>query len=157
MKAVYLMLMVTVTTIFSSCEKEGPTGKDGNANVVSKTFSSSSWREVNNRWLIDLEFPAITQEIMNTGAVLVYLKINDEYAQLPLTFYPSELYSTTIRIAKSIGVITVIWSDSDLLISQNPGRQTFKVVVIAASQMGPNPNVDFSDYQEVISTYNIEN
>ena len=153
-----LVLLVTMT-IFSSCKKEGPAGpagKDGNANVVSSTITSSSWAYTEPSWAITFTDPAITQEIINSGAVLVYIKVGDNYTQLPLTFYLSSSYSSTIEVSTFVGGLSLFWTDSDLVQPNNPGSQTFKVVVIAGSGMIQNPNVDYSNYEEVKSKFNLE-
>lgn len=152
-----LVLLVTMT-IFSSCKKEGPAGpagEDGNANVVSSTITSSSWAYTAPSWAITFTYPAITQEIINSGAVLVYIKVGNNYNQLPLTFYPSASYSSTIEVSTFVGGLSLLWTDSDLIQPNNPGSQTFKVVVIAASGLIQNPNVDYSNYEEVKSTFSL--
>jgi hypothetical protein len=152
-----LVLLVTMT-IFSSCKKEGPAGpagEDGNANVVSSTITSSSWAYTAPSWAISFTYPAITQDIINSGAVLVYIKVGNNYSQLPLTFYQSASYSSTIEVSTFVGGLSLFWTDSDLTQPNNPGSQTFKVVVIAASGLIQNPNVDYSNYEEVKSTFNI--
>lgn len=158
-KTISALLLLVTMTLFSSCKKEGPAGpagKDGNANVVSSTITSSSWAYAAPSWVITFTNPAITQEIINSGAVLVYLKVGNSYNQLPLTFYPSSDYSTTIEVSTFVGGLSLFWTDSDLIQPINPGSRTFKVVVIAASGRIQNPNVDYSNYEEVKSTFNLE-
>jgi len=153
-----LLLLVTVTT-FSSCKKEGPAGpagQDGNANVVSSTITSSAWAYNAPSWAITFTYPAITQEIINSGAVLVYLKVGNNYNQLPLTFYPSSSYSSTVEVSNFVGGLSLIWTDSDLTQPNNPGSRTFKVVVISSSGMIQNPNVDFSKYEEVKAIFDLK-
>ena len=67
----------------------GPAGSPGNANVVSGTFSVAPTEYVNGFWYFQVEggtqgnpakvatvaVPAITADIANNGAVLVYLKV----------------------------------------------------------------------------------
>lgn len=160
-KTISTLLLLVTMTIFSSCKKEGPEGPagkdgvDGNANVVSSTITSSAWAYNAPSWAITFTYPAITQEIINSGAVLVYIKVGNNYNQLPLTFYQSSSYSTTIEVTTFAGGLSLIWTDSDLTQPNNPGSQTFKVVVIAASGMIQNPNVDYSNYEEVKSTFNL--
>jgi hypothetical protein len=155
-KTISVLLFVSTMTIFSSCSKEGPAGKDGNANVVSSTITSSSWVYNDPTWAITFNYPAITQEIINSGAVLVYMKVGNNYNQLPLTFYQSSSYSTTIEASNFVGGLTLFWTDSDLTQPINPGSRTFKVVVISASGMMQNPDVDYSNYEEVKTIFNIE-
>jgi hypothetical protein len=154
-----LLLLVTIT-FFSSCKKEGPAGlagKDGNANVVSSTITSSSWAYTAPSWATTFDYPAITQDIINSGAVLVYLKVGNNYNQLPLTFYQTSSYSSTIEVSTFVGGLSLLWTDSDLTQPNNPGSPTFKIVVIASSGMIQNPNVDYSNYEDVKATFNLKN
>jgi hypothetical protein len=155
-KIIYLALMVvSLTTLFSGCKKEGPAGKDGNANVVSSSTTVSNWVYEGSSWKSIIPYPAITQDIINSGAVLVYMKTGESYNQLPLTFYQNPAYSTTIEVSTVVGGLALYWSDSDLSQPINPGTRTFKVVVIASSGMIQNPDVDYSNYEEVKSAFNL--
>lgn len=158
-KTICTLLIFTSLTIFYSCQKEGPTGKDGidgNANVVSSSITASSWTFNDPSWKITFTYPAITQEIINTGAVLVYLKVGESYNQLPLTFYQSSDYSTSVEVSTFLGGLSIFWTDSDLTQPANPGSRTFKVVVIAASNIYKNKNINYSNYLEVKAAYNLE-
>ena len=89
-----------------SCGKTGPAGPQGNANVVEDTFTitSSQWlwnsqynfetspggsTEYFTRYY-DAAFPSATQDILNTGMVLVYFTPNpinnNQWAPLPYQF-----------------------------------------------------------------------
>ena len=155
-KTISTSLLLLSIVLLSGCEKEGPAGADGNANVVSTTFTSSAWTFNSPSWMLSYNYPAITQEIINTGAVLVYIRVNNSYNQLPLTFYQSSDYSTTIEVSNSVGGVNIFWTDSDLVQPINPGTQTFKVVVIAASAKIQNPGVDYSNYEDVESAFNLK-
>ena len=166
-KFITIGLLIAGATSLSSCEKEGsvgPAGKDGidgsdgsdgNANVVSSTITSSSWAYSNPSWVISFTYPAITQSIIDEGAVLVYIKVGNGYTQLPLTIYQSPNYSTSIEVSTFVGGLSLFWTDSDLIQPTNPGEHTFKVVVIAASGLIQNPNVDLGNYEEVKDAFNL--
>ena len=161
MKAINTFSFISLMLIFFGCEKEGPAGPagpagaDGNANVVSTNVTSSAWVYVNSSWEISFAYPEITQEIINSGAVLVYIKVNESYNQLPLTFYQSQEYSTSIQVSTYNGGVTMFWSDSDLVQPINPGSQTFKIVVIASSVMRQNPNVNYNNYEDVSRAFDL--
>jgi hypothetical protein len=137
------------------CTKEGPQGPPGNANVVSSTISSSAWAYSSPSWSITFTYPAITQDIIDKGAVLVYLKNGQAFAQLPLTIYQTSSYSTSIEVASFVGGVKIFWTDSDLIQPDNPGNREFKIVVIAASGLAKNPNLDLNDYNAVKQAYNL--
>jgi hypothetical protein len=141
------------------CTKEGPigpAGADGNANVVSSTISSSNWVYNSPSWSITFSYPAITQNIIDKGAVLVYLKNGQAYTQLPLTIYSSATFSSSLEVNSFVGGVKVFWTDSDLTQPSNPGNREFKVVVIAASGLAQNPNLDFKNYEAVKLAYNLK-
>jgi hypothetical protein len=140
------------------CTKEGPTGPagaNGNANVVSSTISSSNWVFNSPSWSNTFTYPAITQDIIDKGAVLVYLKNGQAYSQLPLTIFQSASYSTSLEVASFPGGVKIFWTDSDLTQPNNPGNKEFKIVVIAASGLAQNPNLDFENYDAVKRAYNL--
>lgn len=152
------MFLITGSMILSGCAKEGPAGddgKDGNANVVSTTVTSSAWAYSAPSWYLNLPAAAVTQNIINTGAVLVYAKVGDSYNQLPLTFYQSASYSTTVEVSSYAGGVNLIWTDSDLTQPNTPTLQTFKIVAISSAGLAQNPDLDFSNYEEVVSAYEI--
>ena len=160
LKTIFSLLILTSSLIFSSCTKEGPVGpagKDGNANVVSSTLTNVSWDEDGNTWVINLTYPAITQEIINSGAVLVYIGGNNSYTQLPFTIYSSDEYSTSFNYAVSVGSIQIECSDSDLILPQQPGNVNIKVVVIASSQKHLIQDTDVSNYNEIKDALNLPN
>lgn len=148
--------------LFTGCKKEGPpgkdgtNGKDGNANVVSSSVTSGGWSYVSPSWEQAFTYPAITQNILDKGAVLVYVQSGSNYYQLPYTFYPSSTYSRTYTYVHYLGGLKVFVTDSDLTQPTNPGTLTFKVVVIAASGRAANPNVNYNDYNAVKKAFNLQ-
>lgn len=154
--------MIIGMLVFSTSCKKGDTGpagtngKDGNANVVSSTITSSNWVYTSPSWKIDFTYPAITQSIIDNGAVLVYLQVGSAYNQLPLTTYPSSTYSRTYEVSSYVGGVAIYATDSDLTQPANPGSKKFKVVVIAASGLKQNPNVNLDNYEEVKAAFNIQ-
>ncbi len=76
MKKLLLLCCLTALTFFG-CKKgdtgaPGTNGTNGNANVQSFTFTNQPW--VNSYSEIDLSVPAITQTILDKGAIIVYCK-----------------------------------------------------------------------------------
>ena len=150
--------------LFTGCKKgdtgpagpAGTNGTNGNANVVSSSITSSNWVYSSPSWGISFTYPAITQDIIDKGAVLVYLKVGSAYNQLPLTIYQSATYSSTYEVSTIVGGLTIFATDSDLTQPNNPGSKTFKIVVIAASQRMANPNVNYGNYNEVKKAFNLK-
>ncbi len=159
-KLVTIGFLIAVATTFSNCEKvtvtgpAGEDGKDGNANVVSSSITSGSWSFVSPSWSQSFTYSAITQDILDNGAVLVYVASGVNYYQLPYTFYPTSSYSRTYNYVHYLGGLKVYVTDSDLN-TPEPGTLKFKVVVIEASGLMKNPNVDLNNYQAVKKAFNL--
>ena len=158
-KLVTIGLLIAGATTFSNCEKgedgkDGIDGIDGNANVVSSSITSGSWTFVSPSWSQSFSYSAITQDILDNGAVLVYVASGVNYYQLPYTFYPSSVYSRTYTYVHYLGGLKVYVTDSDLDTTE-PGTLKFKVVVIEASGQIKNPNVDLNNYQAVKKAFNL--
>ena len=164
---IFFILTALVLVFVNSCAIDGPIGPEGpagpvgpvgpqgNANVLSTTYSVSNWNYSAPSWQASIPFSAITQSIINTGAVLVYISTGtNTYSQLPLTFYPASTYSTTIEVVSTIGAVNLFWSDSDQTQPNNPGSWTFKVVAIAGSNKMAYP-VDWSNYIAVKKYFNL--
>jgi len=147
--------------LFTGCKKgdtgpAGANGTNGNANVVSSSLTTSAWTYVSPSWEMTFTYPAITQNILDNGAVLVYVQQGSNYYQLPYTFYPASTYSRTYTFVHYLGGMKVFVTDSDLTMPSNPGSLTFKVVVIAASQRMANPNVNYDNYNEVKKAFDLK-
>ncbi|MEO5643526.1 MAG: hypothetical protein ABIQ40_05705 [Bacteroidia bacterium] len=144
----------------NACKKEGPAGaagKDGNANVKSSTVTVTNWSFSSPSYYTDISWGVLTTDMVNNGAVFVYASTGtNTWSQLPLTIYPSSNYSSTLEVVTSPGNVRIIWTDSDLTQPANPGQFTFKIVAIAASQRLANPDVDYTNYNEVKARYNLE-
>ena len=104
LKSFALLLLMSLFAI-TSCEgPQGPPGHDGNANVQSATVETTPydwfWDEGALNWYLDLEWDAIDLDMVDYGAVLVYMENPGEFYgwhQLPLTIYPNDQYSTTLE------------------------------------------------------------
>lgn len=161
MKNLYLLSIITILLL--SCNKEGPegpagtNGQDGNANVQLTTFAITSWTESGvsykaaSPWLSD-----ITQNIVDNGAVHTYMSNGSGgWEPLPLTLYPSSTYSRTYTAVHYLNGVTLWVNDSDLNLPSDPGTRSFKVVAVAASAKIANPDVDYTNYEEVKQTFNL--
>jgi hypothetical protein len=162
---IFGMVVLACGLLFASCEKKGEigpagangaNGADGNANVVSSIVTTSAWTNVSNYWQADFTYPAITSDIVDNGAVFIYIKNGTAYAQLPFTFFTSSTYSSLIDFEYYLGGFSIYSTDSDLTTPANPGTKTFKVVVISASQRMANPSVNFHNYNEVKNAFNLK-
>ncbi len=157
---IFVAGLMIIAATFSSCSKEGPVGpagKNGNANVVSSSSVITNWNYNSSieSWVGVHTYPAITQSILDKGAVLAYLKDGNSYYQMPFTFYDNPDYATSLKVETYLGGLSVHWADSDLNEPIHPGNRTIKVVVISASELKAHPNVDFKNYNAVKKAFNV--
>ena len=163
MKKLKLICMALIAVVaMVSCGKEGPmgpqgpAGQDGNANVVSSTLTirSGQWYWENDYWRVDIDYPAITADIDNYGAVLVYKSYGSTWRQLPLTYYyyDSEYdayYGECFEVSSYVGGVSIFCKESDGSHLDAPATSDYKIVVIAASYYQSHPEVDYEDYEAV--------
>ncbi len=157
------VLLLVVATMISSCTKPqkgdtgpagpaGTNGTNGNANVKSTQVSvtAANWTYVSPAYQTTLAFSEITSDIINTGAVLVYMKTTTgTWSQLPFTYYPAASYSSTLKTESYVGNVMVVVTDSDLTQPTNPGSITFKIVAISSSMLAKHPGLDTRDFEKM--------
>ena len=160
--------MTLVAMIFAvSCRgPQGPEGPMGNANVCSSTVTvkSSDWYFDNNTsWRVDLRYEAITAEIAEHGAVLVYMEENDTWRQIPLTFYYNlfddegneYFYSSSLEVSSYENGVSIFWTEDDFFDGYRPDEHRFKIVVIAAGVYQSRSDVDYSNYEAVKTAFQL--
>ena len=164
MKKLSLICMtILAVTFLASCR--GPKGDPGNANVASSTVTidSRDWEWVNNcQWKVEIDYPAINNNVYNYGAVLVYMDVDGAWSQVPLTYYYQDSYvndqgqTELINCAASIEVSTLndggvrlFWTESDFYDGMRPQTHDFKIVAIEASVFSHRSDVDYSSYEAV--------
>lgn len=163
----FVIALLTATSCRGPQGVPGVPGHDGNANVQSATVESIAvdWKWDANalNWYLDLEWDAIDLDMVDYGAVLVYMENPGEFYgwhQLPLTLYPNDQYSSTLETVYYDYGLTIFWTNSDLQRHQNPcefynTNLTFKVVLIDATTYAKYQNEDLSDYETVKKLFNI--
>jgi len=167
------VICMTVLAVFmmASCYgpmgPQGPAGKDGNANVASSTVTvySNDWHWTNNcQWKVDIDYPAINNNVFNHGAVLVYMDVDGTWSQVPLTYYYEDVTQEgeTINCAASIEVATLnnggvrlFWTESDFYDGARPGTHNFKIVAIEATVYANRTDVDYSNYNAVKAAFQL--
>lgn len=160
-QAVACGLLFLGVLVLGGCTKEGPAGPAGpqgpagpvspagNARIVVKNITSSAWFLNEPSWIMNLEVPEVTEDIINNGMVQVYVKIGDVHHQLPSTFYVSNAYSITLGVSSRVSGIRVSWTRSDWGWEVHPGNQTFKVVILTPEARRQSQLVDWSKYEDV--------
>ena len=173
MKKLSLICMTILAVSFlASCRgPQGPAGHDGNANVASSTITiyPNNWEWVNDcQWMVEIDYPAITDNVYNHGAVLVYMDVEGAWSQVPLTYYYQDLITNEdgtqdiINCAASIEVATLsdggvrlFWTESDFYNGYRPDTHDFKIVAIEATVYSSRSDVDYSSYEAVKTAFQL--
>jgi hypothetical protein len=137
--------------------QQGIPGINGNANVRSATFHvyTSSWTLAAPKYYKIISYGYITQDILDNGAVLVYMQdASGSWYATPFILYYTG-YSTEIYQIIKVGQVVITVMDSDLTQTSNPGDMIFKIVVIAGSAKSLHKNIDYNNYNEVKKTFNL--
>ena len=148
-----ILLSVLTALTFSSCEKEvvgakgeqGIQGQKGNVNVIaSNEVTISDWEQDGNSWYTNIKWDAITQDIVNTGKVTVFIKYGSEWWALPdLDGKNSTQYGF------GVGYVNLYNSNNDYTLPSSPSPKTFRVVAIPSSGLAEHPNTNWNNYKEV--------
>lgn len=169
----YLVILISLIAFtFTACQKdgpigpqgpEGPQGLDGVVDISSfyYTIFESDWDTfgdpgVGFGYIGSMNFPEITEDVLNYGAVLVYLYQDGSLYSLPTTFINSADggYLTSIWLTLNLGEVLVTFQDSDGL-TVNPGNQEFKVVIIDGYINIPS-SLNLKNYDEVKKYFNLK-
>ncbi|MBQ6307746.1 MAG: hypothetical protein IJK78_14415 [Bacteroidales bacterium] len=169
--SVICMTILAITFLASCRGPQGPAGHDGNANVASSTITiyPNNWEWVNDcQWMVEIDYPAITDNVYSHGAVLVYMDVEGAWSQVPLTYYYEDVLTyddgteETINCAASIEVATLndsgvrlFWTESDFYDGYRPGTHDFKIVAIEATVYNSRSDVDFSSYEAVKKAFQL--
>ena len=158
-KLTVICMAFLAVLMMASCQ--GPKGDPGNANVTSYTLtvSPNDWYWDNTSWRFDIRYEAITSDISERGAVLVYMEDRGTWRQIPMTFYYSNangnLFSSSLEVSSYENGVSIFWTENDFYDQYRPEQHRFKIVVIAASYYQARPDVDYSNYETVKSTFQI--
>lgn len=139
---------------------QGPVGATGAANVIYSNWTKAgTWSTTDLygivRSYIDITAPALSQEILDRGVVLVYVKLttdNNQVRQLPVTVYAQ---FTTEQIDFSLLLNRIrIWSTPiKPPISPSPNYE-FRYILIPGGQAG-RLNFEGMTYEEAKFQFNL--
>ena len=114
--------------------------------------------------MVEIDYPAITDNVFNYGAVLVYMDVDGAWSQVPLTYYYQDVDNAgeTINCEASIEVATLndggvrlFWTESDFYNGMRPQTHDFKIVAIEATVYSHRSDVDFSNYEAVKTAFQL--
>lgn len=163
----------TITTVISlilitsniSCQKgdTGSPGQNGTGNIASNTYTVNSWAYTSPNYYANLNVPEITNNNINSCAVMVYYSntSSDRWRAVPFTQYGS-VNNYYMNFNSSVGNVQVTWfSNSSVSSGDNPNvyygaTSQFKVVVIAAALKAKNADINYQNYSEVKAKFGLK-
>lgn len=178
MKQVFSVLSiasVALLTIFLSatstgCKKgdDGAKGDTGTANVMFSKWQDVTFTPAKNSagdtvaWTATMNAPKLTQSILDSGVVKVYLNAGTEadpaVFALPFTDYYALTGIENLNVYFSVGMINMYATgDAGTGLSSN-GQKAFQfryVLIPGGVSTGRSATVDLNNYQAVKSFYNI--
>ena len=181
-KLSFICMTILSVAFMASCRgPQGPAGhdgydgQDGNANVVSSTVTVNynDWQWVNNcQWMVEIDYPAINNNVFDYGAVLVYMNQGGAWSQVPLTYYyeytnpDGSFINCEASIEMAVlndGGVRLFWTQSDFYDGEDvdpvdPTKHPsfdFKIVAIEASVYSHRSDVDYSNYEAVKTAFQL--
>ena len=126
----------------------GVNGINGNANVIgTNSIIVSSWTSnaSGNFWYTTLSAVGITQALVDKGIISVFMGDNNGgWFTLPYTNG-----NISWNYGFGLGFVNIYKTNTNFNAMANPGSQTFRVVIISASNKMANPTTNWNDYKQV--------
>jgi hypothetical protein len=138
----------------------GPVGATGSANVLYSTWTKAgTWSTVNvfgvDKSFIDITAPRLTQDILDRGVVLVYVKLatdNNQVRQLPVTVY-AQFTEELIDFSLIVNRIRIWSTPIKPPVPPSPNNE-FRYVLIPGGQAG-RLNYERLSYEEAREMFNL--
>lgn len=136
MKKLIFIAVVALSLFAVSCSKD--MGGNADMSTVNFTVQSDKWQETGDwqvagyGFYVDLNFPELTDNVINNGTVNLYLKSGDGWIPVPVYFYnqvDDYQFQGGYFFRMQKGLFSVEYYDSDGE-TKNPGTQLFRLVII---------------------------
>ncbi len=173
-----LLLSVVLMTSVTACKGEdgtdgqdgatgaqGPAGQDGNANVIYSDWFAPTWTVPASSASFTHAAAGITQEVLDTGVIMVYMKIYDHVYPLPISFN-GDTIPKEFNFWADLGSLR-IWFTAESSYSPS-STMTFRYIIIPGSNAAritspkqavnnelATAGVDINDYYAVCAYYGI--
>ena len=149
-------LLAAILLTFTACKKgdtgspgtNGTNGANGNANVQSMTatISTNQWTLNGNEYDITINDAAITQSIVTTGSIQLFVSANGT----TWTALPFSIMDREFNFQYSVGLVTIGYTTgTGVSPTSAPNNDQFKIIAITASARAANPSVNWNDYNQV--------
>ena len=151
--------------LINGCKKgddgvPGTPGKNGAANISSRTFTIDNWFYASPFHYVNLNVPELTTTNLNSAGVLVYFTTKGiNWIALPYTQFAATNYN--MGFETSTGTVKITWFyNSSVESGDNPNvyyntKVQYKVVVIPVAERVLKPNVNYNNYEEVKASFKL--
>jgi hypothetical protein len=158
------LLALAAVLTFAACDSND--FEDGEAQVISRDFTFDPQDAAINGNVMSeqFNFSAITQDVVDFGAVLVYFWDQETWTALPYT-YPvgptDDEFEDTISIGYAFeeGFLEIFYEASvaEVLLDEGPNEDVDMRVVVIRSNGAGKTGIDLRNYEEVVRYYGLEN
>jgi hypothetical protein len=160
MKNLKLLFFALISAFaFTSCQKEEDVDiVYGNTNMLSKTLTvyGSQWYFIDPTYIVDIVVPEITQDVVDNGAVMAYYRNGyGEWQAMPITNPMDNTYSSVYAFSVWNGHVSLYKTDTDLL-TLTPTDMDVKMVIFSLKSEMENYDIDWNNYSEVSSHFNLK-
>jgi len=138
MKKLLFIAVLSVSLFSTSCTKEY-TGGNADMSTVDFNVQSSQWVEYGTfgeqgyGFAVDLDFPELTNNVIENGMVTLYMKRGDSWSSVPFNyFYRSNTgvdYEGGYFYSIMQGVLSIDYYESDHQTSR-PETQIYRLVIV---------------------------
>jgi hypothetical protein len=127
---------VAISIVISSCTDE--VGGNANMSTVDFVVHDNDWEiygtegVVGYGFAVDLDFPELTNNVIQNGMVSLYMKSGDAWIPVPVYFYyqtNQTLYQGGFFYRMKQGVLSIDYYESDGY-TQNPGTVSYRLVIV---------------------------
>ena len=89
-----------------------------------------NWEYEDPKYKAELTWTSITQDVIDYGAVLVYIGVNGSWIPVPCTFPNQNGYTTNVMTDINVGLVKLWWLDDDFTQPDFPSLSDVKLVII---------------------------
>lgn len=132
MKKLIFISLVAISLFSASCTKD--TGGNADMSTVDFIVQKSDWIEYGTYgepdygFAVDLDFPELTNNVIQNGMVTLYMKIGESWTSVPFNYYYSS-FQGGYYYSMKVGTFSIDYYESDQK-TENPGTQIFRLVIV---------------------------
>jgi len=152
-----IALMATSLAIITACTKDDSPNGNANLEHFTYTIQSNQWYtrgvygSLGWQYYSQIDIPDITKDVMENGAVMIYIKQNDLFYPLP-AITDEDGWVNTVQFNVYLGQVEIFVEDTDFQ-TVAPGAMTLKIVIFNKLKSLP-AYLDIKDYKQVLSYTN---